>query len=203
MPRSKRVRFDRGFTLIEAMIAFAVVSFGILGVAALQNTALHRQSASRHSLIAAQVAKNQISEIRRLPWSALAETSNDGQDWEPLCETDNIEPGGNCVDASFGGTSGYPGASPSTLPMVTESQTQADGTTVPLVSFHLSWRIQDVAASGTAQCRKDVFLRVMWQQENFPVREHYLSTRLFNSLGDRNASGSDLGILDAQLTGGC
>jgi type II secretory pathway pseudopilin PulG len=204
----KKRKDASGFTIIEAMISMAVLAFGILGVASLQITTLKRTSTSRYSLEASQVAKNQMSQIRRLPWNALVETSNAGADWELLCPT--IVPGGACIGGVVG-DSGYPGAFPATLPTVGVTQTGVDGTVFNLVSYQVEWRVQEVvgAAPAPKECRKDVFLRITWREQAMqagaggPLREYYLSTRMFNNLGDRNADGADLNIADTALSVGC
>lgn len=200
----KKRKNASGFTIIEAMISMSVLAFGILGVASLQIATLKRTSTSRYSLEASQVAKNQMSQIRRLPWNALVETSNGGVDWELLCPT--IVAGGACIGGVVG-DSGYPGAFPATLPTVGMTQTGVDGVVYNLVSYQVEWRVQEVvgAAPAPKECRKDIFLRISWREQAGvgPLREYYLSTRMFNNLGDRNASGADLNIADTSLSRGC
>ncbi len=199
MRRSSIRRRRGGFTLIEAMIAMGVLTFGILGVAALQNSALSRESKSRFSSDAAQLAKNQIEAIRRLPWSTIVETGGGGTDFELLCTTASA--GGACSFGGSGGVSGYPNAQPTTLPEIPLTQVAADGSTRVLTTYLLAWRIQDVGASSARQCQKNVTIRVEWQDGGNITREHYLSTRVFNNLGDRGATSADLGIVN--LSDGC
>jgi Tfp pilus assembly protein PilV len=182
------------------MMALSILAIGVLGVAAAQVTALHKSTTSRESFGAAQVAKAQIAQIRRLPWSAIVQTGSSGADFENLCPTNAA--GGTCIGS---GTSGYPGASPASLPLVFSGEQRVDGSTAINTTYTVSWRVQDVAISGvgTAQCRKDVHIRVEWTDGNYPTREFYLSTRIFNSLGDRNATSTDLGIPSSSLSGGC
>ncbi len=190
--RSRR-NVNGGFTLIEAMLALGILSFGILGIALAQNAALGRGSASRHSLGASQVAKGVLEQVRHLPWSAIVETGNSGQDYELLCETDAA--GGGCSDVSSSGLSGFPGAEPASLPNVLVTQSLSDGSVEVLTAYEVAWRVQNVGGTGVKECRRDVYVRVRWEERKFPTREYFLSTRLFNSLGDRDADPlADLGI---------
>lgn len=200
-----------GFTIIEAMIAMAILTFGILGVASLQMTALRRSSTSRYSLAASQVAKNQMAQIRRLPWNVVLETANNGADWQLLCATVPLNNGGGCIAGSVG-EAGYPGAIPNTLPTVSLMQTSVDGVAHSLVTYQVQWRVQDVigAVPSPKECRKDIFIRVTWREKAFenvalsPLREYYLSTRIFNNLGDRNADGpTDLNMAAGTESEGC
>ncbi len=214
MMNLKRRKDLSGFTIIEAMIAMAILAFGILGVASLQITALRRGSTSRYSLAASQVAKNQMAQIRRLPWNALpATTGAAGGAWQLLCATVPLGLGGGCIASSVGGTAGYPGAVPDTLPTVAIAQTSVDGVAHELISYQVEWRVATVVGGATSikSCRKDVFLRVTWREPALggaaalsPLREYYLSTRIFNNLGDRGVEdGADLGIPDDEVSEGC
>ncbi len=206
-PMRRSRRSERGLTLIEAMIALGVLAYGILGVAVLQNSALQRSSSSRYSFSAAQVAKSQMAQIRRVPWSALPETGGNGGNWERLCET--VSAGGGCNGG--GGQSGYPYAIPDTLPLVpiTILTADVDGNPVleTLIQFEVFWRVQDVPGPlpASPRCRKDIFLRVQWQESpSFPLRDYYLSTRIFNSVGDRGADTvGDLGLAGVDPSEGC
>lgn len=213
MSKIKTRRAQRGLTLIEAMIALGVLAYGILGVALLQDAALKRSSSSRFSFSAAQVAKGQMAQIRRVPWSALPETGGAGTVWENLCET--ISAGGGCIDGGGGGESGYPFAAPDTLPAVpiTVMNVDADGNAVlnTIVNFTVFWRVQDVPGPnpGSTSCRKDIFVRVRWAiPEGCPLvtcrHEYHLSSRIFNAMGDRNADTvGDLGLAGAIASEGC
>ncbi|MBW2712601.1 MAG: prepilin-type N-terminal cleavage/methylation domain-containing protein [Deltaproteobacteria bacterium] len=200
-------RSERGLTLIEAMVALGVLAYGILGVALLQDAALKRSSASRYSFGAAQIAKSQISIIRRVPWSALPETAGGGANWEDLCDT--VSAGGACNGGGAG--SGYPDAMPATLPQIPVEILTANAAGAALIetliTFNVQWRVQDVPGPFPAspQCRKDIFLRVSWQESpSFPEREVFLSTRIFNAVGDRNADPvGDLGLVGASASEGC
>jgi Tfp pilus assembly protein PilV len=59
-------------SLVETTIALSVLAVGILGMIAAQVTALHQNNEGRHSTEAAQLARDQIEMIQRLPWTHTA-----------------------------------------------------------------------------------------------------------------------------------
>ena len=66
-----RTQRASGFTLIEVMIAMAILAFGLLGLAVLQLHARHQGAAGRHTTQASLVARTFLEQTHRLPWSAL------------------------------------------------------------------------------------------------------------------------------------
>ena len=61
-----------GFTLIEIMIAMAIVGFGLLALAAMQLQALRFGSSGKHVSQAAVIARVKMEEFQRLPWASVA-----------------------------------------------------------------------------------------------------------------------------------
>ncbi len=59
-------------TLVEIMVAMVVLSFGLLGVAALQVRAIKEGSGGRHLSVASAIARNRIEELSRSAWDATA-----------------------------------------------------------------------------------------------------------------------------------
>jgi Tfp pilus assembly protein PilV len=70
-PRSARRR-ARGITLIETTIALVILSVGILAMFAAQITALEQTTQGRHTTDAAQIARDQLEFLQRLPWTHTA-----------------------------------------------------------------------------------------------------------------------------------
>ncbi len=66
----RRPRGD-GFTLIEIMIALAVLAFGLLSLAALQIQALRDGSMGQHVSDASRLARAQMEQIQRMPWATV------------------------------------------------------------------------------------------------------------------------------------
>jgi len=57
-------------TLVEIMVAFVVLGFGLLGVAALQVRAITESSGGEHLSTASALARNRVEELNRLDWDA-------------------------------------------------------------------------------------------------------------------------------------
>jgi type IV pilus assembly protein PilV len=71
-------RRDRGMSLVEVMIAMVVLSFGLLGVAALQVRAITEGSGGQHLSSASAIASNRIEELSRQAWDAAVLTDTAG-----------------------------------------------------------------------------------------------------------------------------
>lgn len=64
-------RGERGFTLIEVMIALTVLLIGFAGVLSLQLTSMHATSFSRHATEASVLAEDKVEELRTVPMVSL------------------------------------------------------------------------------------------------------------------------------------
>lgn len=64
-----------GFTLIEIMIAMAVLGLGLIALAAMQLQALRFGSSGKHVSQAAVIARVKMEEFQRLPWADVAATA--------------------------------------------------------------------------------------------------------------------------------
>ncbi len=71
-PGTSRLR--AGMTLVEIMVSLVVLSFGLLGVAALQVRAITESSGGQHLTTASELARNRIEELNRLAWDAVVST---------------------------------------------------------------------------------------------------------------------------------
>ena len=74
-------REEKGFTLIEVMIAMAVFAIGILAVGSMQLTAAQGNTASGKMTTAATIAQNQMEQLISLAYddpSNLNDTNGDG-----------------------------------------------------------------------------------------------------------------------------
>ncbi|MBW2364914.1 MAG: prepilin-type N-terminal cleavage/methylation domain-containing protein [Deltaproteobacteria bacterium] len=60
---------EKGFTLIEALIALAIFSIGILGVATMQITAINSNTIARLQTEAAALATNRMERLHRLDYT--------------------------------------------------------------------------------------------------------------------------------------
>ena len=57
-------------TLVEIMVAMVILSFGLLGVAALQVRAITEGSGGQHLSSAGAIARNRVEELHRVAWDA-------------------------------------------------------------------------------------------------------------------------------------
>jgi prepilin-type N-terminal cleavage/methylation domain-containing protein len=67
-----RARRRSGFSLVEMMFALAILAGGLLAMLTAQLSALKQGKYGRHSTEAAQVARDQMEYLLRLPWTDAA-----------------------------------------------------------------------------------------------------------------------------------
>ena len=67
-----RRRHQRGFTLVEALIALVILSFGLFGLMQLQARVMAGTSASKTQTIAANLAQQKLEELRATPYDDIA-----------------------------------------------------------------------------------------------------------------------------------
>lgn len=65
-----RIRDNRGFTMIEALLAFAIFAIGFLAVGSMQINALTRTNSARRVSEAAVLADSQVEKLASLPFYA-------------------------------------------------------------------------------------------------------------------------------------
>ena len=56
-------------SLVEIMVAMVVLSFGLLGVAAIQVRAITEGTGGRHLSVASAIARDRVEELNRLTWA--------------------------------------------------------------------------------------------------------------------------------------
>jgi len=64
-------RRSSGLSLVEVMVALSILAFGMLGVAAMQIQAMGGGARGRHVSTAAMIARDQIENIQRVPFSQI------------------------------------------------------------------------------------------------------------------------------------
>jgi prepilin-type N-terminal cleavage/methylation domain-containing protein len=67
-----RARKRAGFSMIEMMLALTILAGGLLAMLTAQVSALKQGKYGRHATEAAQVARDQMEYLLRLPWAAAA-----------------------------------------------------------------------------------------------------------------------------------
>ena len=69
----KASRSERGFTLIEVLVALSIMSLGMIGILALQKAATSASGYSRRATEAAVLAEDRLEEMRTLPLSTVTD----------------------------------------------------------------------------------------------------------------------------------
>lgn len=68
-PPHAPARRRQGLTLLEVMISLSILAFGLLAMLAMQASALKQGRYGRHTTLAAQVARDQMELLQRVPWA--------------------------------------------------------------------------------------------------------------------------------------
>lgn len=100
-PILRRLRDERGFSLLEVLIALSILAVGLLAMAAVQIQALKFGRVGRHTSDAALVARNEMEELQRVDWDDPMVAPTGG--WTaPTTENQEVEgPGGTEVEQSY------------------------------------------------------------------------------------------------------
>lgn len=69
-----RIMDQRGFTLLEVLVAMTILTIGLLGIAAMMITAINANGQSRRMTIATNLAQQRIEEMRNIPFENLFKT---------------------------------------------------------------------------------------------------------------------------------
>jgi type IV pilus assembly protein PilV len=75
LTKGVRGRSQGGFSLIEVMIALAILAFGLLAMSGMQIHAMRGGASGRQSSQAAAIAQDKMEEFQRTAWTALGNTS--------------------------------------------------------------------------------------------------------------------------------
>jgi prepilin-type N-terminal cleavage/methylation domain-containing protein len=74
---------DKGFTLLEILIAIAILSFGLLAVATMQTTAIKGNSQAIGITEGVTLAQDKAEELMGQAYANLADTDTDGTNQDP------------------------------------------------------------------------------------------------------------------------
>jgi prepilin-type N-terminal cleavage/methylation domain-containing protein len=98
--RSRRSQTRRGFTLIETMIAMAILGGGLLAVAVMQLEAIQLGNRGRHQSQAAIIAQKHVERLQRIPWDHADLTPAAG--WRaPETEDHTVYDGSTHVEQTY------------------------------------------------------------------------------------------------------
>jgi prepilin-type N-terminal cleavage/methylation domain-containing protein len=104
--RRMRIRLrrrERGFTLLEVMVAMGILASGLLAVSAAQLYAMRGGRSGRHTTDAAEIAQGQIEQFQRMAFADLVSTAGA---WAPpgagLARSSAVEtPGAPVVEQDY------------------------------------------------------------------------------------------------------
>jgi len=91
----------QGMTLVEVMIATVLLAFGLLAMLALQMHAMRGGQVGRHYTQAAQLARDRMEELHRLPWAHADVQPTGGWVVDPTLDTVVQNAAGPTTEQSF------------------------------------------------------------------------------------------------------
>lgn len=89
----------QGFTMIEVMIAVAILGFGLLTMAMMQLQAMNGGRSGRHSTQAAVMARDRMEQFQRVTWTDPLLTATGG--WTAPVTLNNAPTGGPGNEQSY------------------------------------------------------------------------------------------------------
>ncbi len=154
-PRQDCSRSASGFSLIEVTIAMVIMGVGLLTVALMQVHAMRDGTKGRHLSTAAMIAREQVEQIQRVPFSQIAD-KNWGQ-----------------AEAWMAGV----GLTRGNLSITVD---QPGGVQPVEQIYAVDWRISPVAPVNLDL--KNIELAVTWQErQNAAPRRYALATVVVNN----------------------
>ena len=92
-------RATGGFTILEVMIVIAILTFGLLSLAAMQIQAMQGSDRGRHATNAAAIAENKMEQLQQDAWASIGATG--GFVADPV-EQNNIQlDGSNSLERAY------------------------------------------------------------------------------------------------------
>ena len=174
-------RSNRGFSLIEVMVAIFVLTIGLISVAALATTMLATGKRSKYMALASSLASEKLEDLSRFPSDVPevcipASTTSVGSLTSDILQTTTCANGASAsvpynddVSISFGtGGGDCPNAGGCFAETITG--TNSSGTTQYLTTYHSpDGRITTPAATTTASSQKMTFHRRWLVEGDTPV----------------------------------
>lgn len=147
---------QRGFTLIETLVAMAILGTGLLTLAVMQLEALSQGAAGRHTGDAAAAGRSYLEQVQRIPWSELDGAAGTG--W--------VDPTWLGAASSVNTTLALPDSGGSAVEH----------------AYDIDWRVTEIVdgLGNPNPCLRDVEIRVGWSEENLPNKTLELITRRYN-----------------------
>jgi type IV pilus assembly protein PilV len=71
-----RARTQRGFTMVEVLVAMAIMAVGLIGILAMQKGALQASGYSRRAAEAAVLGEDELEALRTIPIATVASSED-------------------------------------------------------------------------------------------------------------------------------
>jgi prepilin-type N-terminal cleavage/methylation domain-containing protein len=155
-------RDAKGFTLIEVLIAAAILGVALVGLASTQGNAIHGNLMSRKTNIATMLAQQKMEELRSQPW-ATAWTDTAHQLFDSNSGNFSVDTNEDGVVDAFDWEA-IPDHTNSDGPSGTANPIDEQGNHVisdnPNVGYHRHWNIADNVPGPNM---KTIAVRVQWR----------------------------------------
>ena len=93
----KTCKSEQGYTLVEILIAIAILAFGLMAVATMQVTAIKTNATASGISQGMTLAQAKVEELMNLSYSALIDTTGDGTDEDDGFGLNNtVDPADEC-----------------------------------------------------------------------------------------------------------
>ena len=88
-----KLKEDRGFTLLEVIIAISILTFGILAVGAMQGAALRGNNFAYGRTSASTLAQDALEDLMALPYANMVDGSRDVDNYKITWDVEEIGAG--------------------------------------------------------------------------------------------------------------
>lgn len=143
---------NRGFTLMEALIGFLILSIGMLGIASLQAISLKAGKTSVYGSVA-MMKVEELFESMRANTGALASYAGTGVGANKSCSTNDCDEAALAADDLFWWSqnlkAGLPGAATASVVVVAPAPAPAGASKMATVTIGVSWDERNKEGSGS------------------------------------------------------
>ncbi len=139
---------NRGFTLLEAMIGFLVLSIGMLGIASLQGIALKAGKTSVYASVAMMKAE-ELLESMRVNSTVLGDYAGSGGGANNSCSTANCSPNELAQDDLFWWSKNLKAGLPDAAQATIAVKAAAAGSKMATVTVEVKWDERDKDVGGS------------------------------------------------------
>jgi prepilin-type N-terminal cleavage/methylation domain-containing protein len=98
--RAGRISNQKGYTLVEVLVALGILGFGLMAVATMQVTAIKTNSKASDMSQGLTLAQAKVEELMNLQYTALSDTDGDGTNQDPNNDGTDDDGGNFGLDAT-------------------------------------------------------------------------------------------------------